>query len=90
MLIRIAEFDKKPAFHDDPDLLERFRTWMRGQPGFLHGWHATDPESDRTVSVSIWTDRASLLAVKGQPFPSGSLGAGPPDRLTIVEQAEAF
>jgi hypothetical protein len=90
VLIRIAEFDKKPAFHDDPELLERFRTWMRSQPGFLHGWHATDPETGRTVAVSIWNDRASLVALKDRPFPGGPLGAGPPDRLTIFEHAEAL
>jgi hypothetical protein len=55
---------------------------MRGQPGFLHGWHATDPDTGR--------DRASLLALKDRPFPGGPLGSGPPDRLTIFDEAEAF
>lgn len=89
MLIRIAEFDGKPAFHGDAELLGRFRAWMRGQPGFMHGWHATDLETGRTISISIWKDRESLLGLKERPFPGGRLGASP-DRLTLFEQAEAF
>ena len=89
MLIRIAEFAAKPAFHNDPELLGRFRAWMREQPGFRNGWHATDPKTGRTISISIWDDSASLTALKDRPFTGGPLGASP-DRLTIFEQVDEF
>ena len=89
MLIRIAEFRAKPKFHEDPELLGRFRAWMREQPGFHNGWHATDAETGHTVSISIWDDRASLTALKERPFTRGSLGATA-DRVTIFEQVEEF
>lgn len=89
MLIRIAEFDGKPVFHDDPELVGRFRAWMRGQPGFRHGWHATDSKTGCTVAITVWDDLASLLALKDHQFPGGPLGARP-DRLTIFEQVDEF
>lgn len=89
MLIRIAEFAGKPAFHDDTELAGRFRAWMRGQPGFRHGWHATDPSTGRTVAITVWDDLGSLLALKDQQFPGGPLGTRP-DRLTIFEQVDEF
>ena len=53
MVIRIAEFDAKPAFHDDTELVAQFRSWMREQPGFRHGWHATDAQTGRGAGFNL-------------------------------------
>lgn len=89
MVIRIAELASKPAFHDDPETLARFRAWLASQPGFRGGWHATDSVTGRTVAVSLWDDAASVLALKERPFPGGPLGAKP-DRVTIFDQVDAI
>lgn len=89
MVIRIAEFDARPGFHDDPAKVAAFRAWVASQPGYRHGWHATDSSTGRTVAVSVWDDRASVLALKDKPYPGGPLGAKP-DRVTIFDDVEAF
>lgn len=89
MVIRIAEFDVAPAFHSDPASLAAFRAWIKSQPGYRHGWHATDSATGRTTAVSVWDDLASLRALKDRPFPGGSLGATP-DRVTIYDAVEGF
>ena len=89
MVIRVAEFDKKPVFHDDEKLVAKFRAWMKSQPGFRHGWHATDSKTGRAISISVWDDMASVLAMKDRPFPGGAMGAKP-DRLVIFDQVDEF
>jgi hypothetical protein len=87
MVIRVAEFDEAPAFHDDPALLVAFRDWIRSQPGFRQGWHATEPATGKLASISVWDDMPSVLAVKERPFPGGPLGAKP-DRVTLYDHVE--
>lgn len=87
MVMRVAEFAQKPAFHDDEAVATAFRAWMKSQPGSLHGWHATESATGKTVSVSVWKDRASLLATKERPFQGGPLGAQP-DRVVVFDQVE--
>lgn len=89
MVIRIAEFDRAPPFHDDPELLGAFRRWISSQPGYRHGWHASDSATGRVVSVSVWDDLASVTALKTRPFPGGSLGAKP-DRVTVFDRVDAL
>jgi hypothetical protein len=89
MVIRIATFAKRPAAHDDKQLMDTFRTWMRSQPGFRAGWHAHDTKTGSTLSVSIWNDMASALAMKDRTFPGGALGAKP-DRVELFDQVEEF
>jgi hypothetical protein len=89
MVIRLAEFETRPAFHDDPEKLLAFRSWIKAQPGFRDGWHATESTTGRTVAVSLWDDMASVLAMKDRPFPGGPLGAKP-DRVVLFDNVERF
>ena len=89
MVIRVAEFDRAPSFHDDQELLGAFRRWIASQPGYQHGWHAHDSTTGRVISISVWDDLASVHALKTRPFPGGSLGAKP-DRVVVYDRVDAL
>jgi hypothetical protein len=89
MVIRIAEFDVAPAFHREPATLTAFRAWIASQPGYRGGWHATEIATGKLVAISLWDDRASVVALKERPFPGGALGAKPA-RVTIYERVESL
>jgi len=87
MLIRIAELDN--PLPDPPEVLDRFRAWMAERPGILHAWHATDVETGKTISVSVWDGRASLEALEDQHMPGGPIKSSP-DRVKTYENVIAF
>ena len=87
MVTRIATFNTEPDV--DPAKHEEFRQWLGTQPGLVHGYHLKDPASGKVVSISIWTDRESLLALKSQVFPGGPLNIKP-DHVEILEVAHTF
>lgn len=83
-VLRVAEFERAPHFHEDPDAVTTFRAWVASQPGFQAGWHASDA-SGRVVSVSVWDDLASVVALRERPYPGGPLGARP-DRVLVLDR----
>lgn len=89
MVIRIASFDNKPAAHDDKNLMNEFRTWMKSQPGFRAAWHAHDSKTGKSQSISVWSDMASVLAMKDRTFPSGPIGMKP-DKVELFDDVEEF
>ena len=89
MVIRVATFDKKPAAHDDKKLMAEFREWMKSQPGFRTAWHADDSRTGKAISVSVWNDLASLVAMKDRTFPGGPVAAKP-DKVELFDAAEEF
>jgi hypothetical protein len=89
MVIRVATFEKKPAAHDDEKLMAEFRTWMKSQPGFRTAWHTHDSKTGKALSISVWTDMASMLAMKDRVFPGGSMGIKP-DEVEIFDHVEEF
>ncbi len=88
-MIRVATFDVKPAAHDDPELMAEFRSWMKSQPGFRAGWHTHDSKTGKALSISVWSDMASLLALKSQTFPGRPI-AMKPDKVELFDEAEEF
>jgi hypothetical protein len=89
MVIRVATFDKKPAAHDDQKLMGEFRSWMKSQPGFRAAWHTSDSKTGKALSISVWNDMSSVLAMKDRPFPGGPIAAKP-DRVELFDEAEEF
>jgi hypothetical protein len=87
MVTRIATFNTEPDV--DPVKHEEFRQWMGSQPGMVAGYHCRDPKSGKLVSISVWTDMASLIAMKDRVFPGGPLGMKP-DTVEILEVAHTF
>ena len=87
MITRIATFNTEPVV--DPNKHEEFRRWMGSQPGMISGYHVHDPASGKVVSISFWTDRAALMAMKDRVFPGGPLGLKP-DTVEIFDVAHTF
>ena len=88
MVIRVATFAKKPEAHDDKSLMDEFRAWMKSQPGFRAAWHAHDSKTGGAVSISVWEDMASVLAMRDRAFPR-PLGIKP-DKVELFDQVDAF
>jgi len=82
MLVRITSFASRPDVA--PERVESFRRWLSEQPGFVQGWHVTDPQTGEHVSVSVWTDRESLAALRERVPPGGRMGLSP-DRCVTYE-----
>ena len=89
MVIRIATFEKKPDVHEDKEKIAQFRAWMKSQPGFRAGYHASDSKTGKSQSISVWDDMPSLLAMKDRTFPGGPTGAKP-DSVVILDDVEQF
>ena len=89
MVIRVATFDKKPAVHDDKKLMEEFRVWMKSQPGFRAAWHTYSSKSGKALSISVWNDMPSMMAMKDRTFPGGAMGLKP-DKVEVFDEAEEF
>lgn len=87
MVIRIATFNTEPDV--DPAKHEAFRQWMGTQPGLVQGYHVKDPKTGKVQSISIWTDRESLMAIKDRVFPGGPLKLKP-DHVDIFDVAHTF
>lgn len=81
-VMRVAAFEKRPEI--DPAKYEAFRRWMASQPGVVAHYHASDPQSGRVLSVSVWESREALLAMRDRPFPGGALGLKP-DSVVIYD-----
>lgn len=86
-MTRIATFHTEPVV--DPVKHEEFRQWMGSQPGFLSGYHLRDAKSGKIMSISFWTDMASMAAMKDRVFPGGPLGLKP-DSVEVLEVAHTF
>jgi quinol monooxygenase YgiN len=89
MVIRIATFDKKPAPHDDAALMNQFRAWMKSQPGFRSAWHTSDSKTGKAMSISVWDDMASMMAMKDRKFPGPPMNVKP-DSVQIYDEVEEF
>ena len=87
MVTRIATFNTEPVV--DPVKYEEFRQWIGSQPGLVAGYHLRDPKSGKVMSISIWKDRESLLALKDRTFPGGPLELKP-DTVEILDVAHTF
>ncbi|MBA3459887.1 MAG: hypothetical protein H0T46_07995 [Deltaproteobacteria bacterium] len=87
MITRIATFNTEPDL--DPVKHEEFRQWMGTQPGLVHGYHLKDTKTGKVMSISFWTDRESMLAMKDRVFPGGPLNLKP-DTVEILEVAHTF
>lgn len=89
MVIRVATFNEKPAVHSDEALMATFRDWMKSQPGFVAAWHAASSKTGKAQSISVWTDMASLMAMKDRVFPGPPMGLKP-DLVDVFDDVEAF
>ena len=58
MICRVALHEKTPgSVSSEED--KGFREWIRGQPGFVGGYHAQDSKTGRMVSITVWDSQES-------------------------------
>lgn len=77
--------------HDKPDTMSlakalAYHAWLRTQPGVELAYLTQDPESGKTVSVSIWENKDKLAAMRFAKPPPGAvkLKSNSVDMLFIV------
>lgn len=76
MIIRVAFHDSSP----EPATSERatqFRAWMKEMPGFVAGWHGTDPATGRIVTFTVWETEDHMRALREKVPPGGPVGMKP-------------
>jgi quinol monooxygenase YgiN len=89
MVIRVATFNEKPEAHQDEALMAEFRAWMKSQPGFRAAWHTSDSKTGKALSISVWDDMESLVALKAQTFPGKQINLKP-DKVEVFDQTIEF
>lgn len=76
MICRVAFHDQSPE-PITADRPETFRKWMKAMPGFVDGWHASDPATGRLVSITVWESEEHLRALRDKVPPGGPVGMKP-------------
>ena len=64
MLARLATFNSVPADADNPDVT-LLRETIKGTPGFIAGFHLSDPRTGKAFSLTVYED-AAAAQVAGQ------------------------
>ena len=44
------------------------------QPGFVGGYHAQDSQTLKSVSITVWDSKESMMALKDRSPPGGPVG----------------
>jgi hypothetical protein len=57
--------------------------------GLVQGYHLRDPKTGKVVSISVWKDRESRLALEDKVFPGEPLKLKP-DAVEILEVTHTF
>jgi heme-degrading monooxygenase HmoA len=88
MICRVATHAHTPG-PITSDEARSFREWLKGQPGFIDGFHAQDSETGRAVSITVWDSRDSMMALSDLPLPGGS-AATTAEWFEIYDVVERF
>jgi heme-degrading monooxygenase HmoA len=73
MICRVASHEQTPG-PITSDGARSFRKWLKEQPGFIDGYHAQDSETGKTVSITLWDSRDSMMALRDFTPLGGSVG----------------
>ena len=73
MICRVTLHEKTPGSVSSPEA-RGFREWVKGQPGFVGGYHVQDSKTGRMLSITVWDSEESRAAFKEATPPGGSPG----------------
>ena len=59
MICRVAIHEQSPGSISS-DEARSFREWIKGQPGFVGGYHAQDSQTLKSVSITVWDSKESM------------------------------
>jgi len=88
VICRVASHEQTPSPITSDDA-KGFRAWMKEQPGFVGGYHAQDSETWKSVSVTVWDSKDSLMALRERTPPVGPVGITT-DWFEIYDVVEKF
>jgi heme-degrading monooxygenase HmoA len=88
MICRVALHEKTPGSVAS-DEARGFRQWIKGQPGFVGGYHVQDSKTGKMLSITIWDSEESMQALRGEPPPGGSVGIVT-DREELFDVVEEY
>jgi len=73
MICRVAIHEQSPASIAS-DEARSIREWIKEQPGFGGGYHAQDSQTLKSVSITVWDSKESMMALKDRTPPGGPVG----------------
>ena len=88
MICRVALHEKAPGSVAS-DEARGFRGWVKGQPGFVDGYHVQDSKTGRMFSITIWDSEESMEALRDHTPPGGSPGIVT-DREELFDVVERY
>lgn len=88
MICRVVLHEKTPG-NIVSDEARGFRAWMKGQPGFVSGYHVQDSATGRMLSIAVWESEESVAALEKLTPPGGPVGLAR-DRVEMFDVVEEF
>ena len=88
MFCRVVLHEKTPGSVSSEEA-KGFREWIKGQPGFVGGYHAQDSKTGRMLSITVWDSEESWAALKERTPPGGPVGIAT-DREEMFDVVEQF
>ena len=73
MICRVAIHDQTPGSIAS-DEARSFREWIKAQPGFIAGYHAQDSQTLKSISITVWESKESMMALRDRTPPGGPVG----------------
>ena len=88
MICRVALHEKAPGSVSS-DEARSFREWVKGQPGFVGGYHVQDSKTGRMLSITVWDSEQSWAALKDLTPSGGPVGIET-EREELFDVVEEF
>jgi len=88
MICRVALHERTPGSIASEEA-RGFREWIKGQPGFVGGYHVQDSKTGRMLSITVWESEESMEALRARTPPGGPLGIVT-DREELFDVVEEF
>ena len=73
MICRVAIHKQSPGSIASEEA-RSFRKWIKEQPDFIVGYHAQDSQTLKSVSITVWDSKDSMMALRDRTPPGGPVG----------------